>query len=235
MSEGMSRRAALGTVFTVGAGGVIGAFRGWGGVEAAERRPNALAGAINQEIREGVREMTRRPGPGARRFAGGLRVFAANAQAQGLDEKVAEYYGNLVQQQGRDALVFSEPNWAAVADEARLLGIDRFTPPTFDPKLRAESVDAMLAGQFTSVLAQAATQLEAMSLRMDRRGVPGIRGVVFGGAACIRTMEMENWASTAMKITCAATGLFFIEAPICAEATGIFLGIWLANELEGCH
>jgi hypothetical protein len=222
-------------VVAVGAGGLAGLMSSRDSLAAAAAQPDALSAVISAEIKAAIKEMTQRPGPGARRFAGALRVFAANARAHGVDASVAEQYRNLVKAQGRDAVLLSEPDWTTVREQARQLGIERFTPSPVNMAARSKALDALLAGQFTAFLAQAADEVDAVSHRLDERAVPGLRPVVYGDAACIRTMQMEGWADTAMKITCAAAGIFVIEFPVCAEAIGVFIGIWSVNEYNGCH
>ena len=240
MKHEISRRAMVGSVVAAGAAGTVGWFRGWDGVDAAATTAAAppaadeLTVVIGDEIRQAVREMTQRPGPGARRFAGALRMYAANGRAHGMDQSVANYYRSLVKAQGRDAVLAIEPDWAMLKAEARALGIDRVTPMAIDMPSRARALDAMLAGKFTAFLDHAAVEVAAKGKHLDERGVPGVRPIVYRDAACIRTMEMENWAQWGVKVAC-ALGWVAFDVPVCAAAVGIWAGVWLANELDGCH
>ncbi len=240
MKQEISRRAMVGSVMAAGAAGTVGWFRGWdtldaaGPAAAAPTAPDELTIVIGDEVRHAVREMTQRPGPGARRFAGALRMYAANGRAHGMDQGVANYYRTLVKTQGRDAVLSIEPDWKMLQAEARALGIDRVAPMAIDMPSRARALDAMLAGKFTAFLDRAAVEVDARSQRLDERGVPGVRAIVYRDAACIRTMEMENWAQWGVKVTC-AFGWVVYDVPVCAAAVGTWAGIWLVNELEGCH
>lgn len=243
MKHEISRRAMVGSVVAAGAAGTVGWFRGWdtadaagaaGAAGAAPTAPDELTVVIGEEIRHAVREMTQRPGPGARRFAGALRMYAANGRAHGLDQGVADYYRTLVKTQGRDAVLSIEPDWAMLQAEARALGIDRVTPMAIDMPSRARALDAMLAGKYTAFLDRTALEVDARSKHLDERGVPGVRPIVYSDAACIRTMEMENWAQWGVKVVC-AFGWVVYDVPACAAAVGAWAGVWLVNELEGCH
>ena len=240
MKQEISRRAMVGTVMAAGTAGAVGWFRGWDAIDAAAPPAPAAAASdeltvvIGEELRQAVREMTQRPGPGARRFAGALRMYAANGRAHGMDQGVANYYRSLVRAQGRDAVLAIEPDWAMLQAEARALGIDRVTPAAIDMPSRARALDAMLAGKFTAFLDRAAVEADAKSKHLDERGVPGVRPIVYRDAACIRTREMENWAQWAVKVSC-ALGWVVADVPVCAAAVGAWAGVWLVNEMDGCH
>ena len=225
----------VGSVLAAGAAGAAGWIGGVEPLEAAGKAPDDLTRVIGEEIRQSVREMSKRPGPGARRFAGALKMYAANGRSRRMDDEVAKYYRQRVATEGRDAVLIEEPDWAFVQAEVRNLGIDRITPTPIDMASRSRALDAMLAGKFTAFLDHVAKDVDSRSLRMDERGVPGVRPVIYRDAACIATMEMENWASWCIRISCATSVVFWGDVPVCAAAIGVWAGIWLANQSDGCH
>lgn len=240
MKQQISRRAMVGSVMAASAAGAVGWYRGWDVIDAAAPAAPAAAASdelsvvIGEEIRKAVKEMTQRPGPGARRFAGALRMFAANGRAHHMDEGVANYFKSLVKAQGREAVLAVEPDWTMLQAEARALGIERVTPMAIDMPARVRALDTMLAGKFTAFLDHTALEVDAKSKHLDEREVPGVKPIIYRDAACIRTMEMENYAQWTVKVTC-ALGWVVYEVPVCAAAVGAWAGIWLVNEMDGCH
>lgn len=240
MNGQMNRRTALGAVVAASAAGLAGVLGGSSVVSAAARKgvpaqDNLLGPVIADEITKSVRELTRHPGPGARRFAGALRLHAAHARAQGVDEWMAEDFASQVRAQGRDSVLMLEPDLAVVRAQARQLGIEHYTPSPIDSVANVAVLNGLLAGQYSNFLRKAASRLDEASTRFETRNTPGLRPVIYDDAACIRTMEMENWAWWAMKVTCAAAPFIPGDAPFCPVATAIYLGVWAANQIEGCH
>lgn len=236
----MNRRTALGAVAAAGAAGLTGLLGGSSVLSAAAKKGEAapsdqLGPVIADEINNSVRDLIRYPGPGARRFAGALRMHAAHFRSKGGDEQLAEYYASLVRAQGRDSVLMLEPDVAAIRATARQLGIDHYTPSPINPTANAAVLNGLLAGQYTNYLRKAASRLDESSTRFETRNTPGLRPVVYNEAPCIRTMEMEDWAWWGMKLTCAAAPFIPVDAPLCATATAIYLGVWAANQIEGCH
>lgn len=240
MNRQVNRRTALGAVVAASAAGLAGVLGGASVLSAAPRKGEAapidpLGPVITDEINNAVRELIRHPGPGGRRFAGALRLHAAHFRAQGGDERTAEYFASMVRTQGRDSVLMSEPDLATVRAQARQLGIDNYTPSPIDPVVNAAVLNGLLAGQYSTFLGKAAARVDEASTRFERRNTPGLRPVVYNEGPCIRTMEMENWAWWGMKLTCVAAPFIPVEAPLCATATAIYLGVWAANQIEGCH
>jgi hypothetical protein len=241
MDQVMNRRAMVGSVLAAGAAGAVGWLGGLEPLQAAAAAaapastPDDLTLVIGEEIRQSVREMTRRPGPGARRFAGALKVYAAHGRARRTDQAMANYYRQLVATEGRDAVLATDPDWRLLQAEARNLGIDRVTPTPMDMASRGRALDAMLSGKFTMFLDRVATEVDGKSHRMDERNVPGVRPIVYRDAGCIASMEMENWASWAIRLSCATSFMIWGDVPVCAVAVGVWAGVWLANEGDGCH
>lgn len=239
MEQVINRRSVLGSVLAVGAAGAAGFFGSESRVAAAgaapKTGPDELSGIIVDEVHQGIREMVAHPGPGARRFAGALRTYAAHGRARGLDQGIAKYYRDLIATEGRDAVLIAEPDWAYIRAEARKLGVDDITPTPVDMAARGRALDAALAGKYTAFLDVVAKDCDTRSRRMDERNVQGLRPIFDRDGPCILTMEMENWASTFSKFACASSLVIWGDVPVCAASTGAWIGVWVVNQVNGCH
>ena len=239
MEQVINRRSMMGSVLAVGAAGAAGFFGGAAPAAAAAAAGKSggdeLSTVILSELHQGVREMVVRPGPGARRFAGALRTYAAHGRARGLDQAVAKYYRDLVAVQGRDAVLLAEPDWGYIRAEAQKLGVDNITPTPIDMAARGRALDAVLAGKYTAFLDVVAKDCDTRSRRLDERNVQGLRPIVDYDGPCIATMEMENWASIVSRFVCATSFVIWGDVPVCAAATGAWIGVWVVNQASGCH
>lgn len=239
MEQVINRRSMLGSILAVGGASAVGLLSGELPIAAAGAPAKAsadeLSNIIVDEVHQGVREMAVRPGPGARRFAGALRMYAAHGRAKGLDQGMAKYYRDLVAAQGRDAVLLAEPDWAYIRAEARKVGLDDITPTPVDLAARGRALDAVLAGKYTAFLDVVAKDCDTRSHKLDERNVQGLRPIFDRDGPCIVTMEMENWAQMFTKVACMASIAVWGDAPVCAAATGAWLGIWIVNQESGCH
>jgi len=239
MEQVINRRSVLGSVLAVGAASAAGFFGGESRVAAAGAAPrqggDELSGIIVDEVHQAVREMVRRPGPGARRFSGALRTYAAHGRARGLDQGISKYYRDLIGTQGRDVVLLAEPDWTYIRAEARKLGLDDVTPTPVDMAARGRALDAALSGKYTAFLDVVAKECDSRSHRLDERNVQGLRPIFDRDGPCIAMMEMENWASMFTRFACATSLVFWGDVPVCAAATGAWIGIWVVNQESGCH
>lgn len=239
MDQGISRRAMVGTVLAAGGAAAAGWMGGVAPVAAAGAAPPTAAdevgAVIADEVNESVREMVRRPGPGARRFGGSLRMYAAHGRSKGLDQRVAKYFRDRIRTEGRDAVLLGEPDWAYLQAEARRLGVDQLTPSPVDMAARKRALDAMLAGKYTAFLDAAAKEITRRSHDFDARNIQGLRPVLFADGPCIATMEMEGWAQMLTRVACTTSLVIWGDVPVCAVAIGAWVGIWIVNQESGCH
>lgn len=180
-----------------------------------------VAAEALRQFRTGVRAQIEGRGEGARQAASALRVMAAHARAQGLDDQFRRMLQREVETYGRDGVLWRHISPARVAADAREFGLDP-APGLVSPDMatRRLVLESLLTLGITPHLLTAAEHFDRAGAHLDARGTSA-RGQVAGGEALpgAGVREWVSRAETAMTIAC-----FSPSAATCAFFAGIYVG-----------
>ena len=109
-----------------------------------------------------------------RAFAAQLRTLAVYGRSIGVDSKQKSAITTLIQREGRDAVLYAEPDRAQIRAELKAIGAqpdERLlnAPRALDYKARNAALNAFLASDPTALWEELATALERVAPELDRR------------------------------------------------------------------
>ena len=159
-------------------------------------------------------------GDDARALAAALRTLKVYAGQVDFDAKVKKGVRTMVGRQGRDQLLYAEPDRRRMREELRRFGgnapavPERSIAPA-DPATRSRILDEMTTRGFTPALERLAAGFEQAAATLDRSGLTPVR-LVRESADCFQWRHTIQWLEIEAGIMCAASILIPAAATACA-------------------
>ena len=209
----------------------------------ARRRDRLFDHLVSQLVRVHNRSRARGlTGEDSRTVAETLRTLTIYAPQIALDEQVRQGVAAAVQRQGREAVLYAEPDMTAMRDELAHLGVapgsiefGKFGPP--DDTVRRKVLDELLSAGVSPRFIALSTVFDELATARDRFAgrSPGFRRAQYGysGEECQRLRSQIDYLEAEVAIVCGAAVFFPALAGACG-ALSVTLGLELAYYYYFC-
>jgi hypothetical protein len=162
-----------------------------------------------------------------------LRTLGIHLVQSGLDQQLRRGVRTHVARNGRDAVIYANPDTPAMREELRRLGIDADAIPfgrvaPADDAARRRALDRLQREGASARFSQLAAQLQAIAAEIDRRGGPPvIQRAQWGyGGDCSFLATQIGYLEAEVAIVCGAAFLFPALGSVCAVLS-VALGLEL--------
>jgi len=200
--------------------------------------PDAVIAELERQLRSANIGIRAGRGEAARQAATTLRFWAAYGVAQGYDTTLRQGVRQIIEQRGRSALVFIEPNHAEMERTAARLGLQpgELKHPDIDPALREQSIDYILKNGITPALSAAAAALDQVSVRLEARAAQ-LRPVAARQSGCDSICGTAGSLADVAGVACGAALFLPYMLPLCEAATAAYLEFqiicWICQVVGG--
>lgn len=177
-------------------------------------------------------------GEDARAFAAQLRTLAVYSRQTDVDGRVKGALRDLIDKEGRNAVLFREPDENAMRAELKRHGFNvderaQRPPRALDLRTRNAALETLLTGGVTATYEQIAGLLERAAPQIDRRNGSVVRVALAQDAAwwsgfCAELWEQFVEAQEYANLVCTVAaipyvGVVAIYACIAAQSAAVFL------------
>ena len=228
METGMGRRVFVGSVMAAlplvatSRGGLFAQSSSAGHVHSDTALADPVVEHITRQLVTQHNAMRREPrGEHLRAFAAQFRTLTVYGRQHGLDDSIRSGVAGLVAKEGRQNVLYLEPDRErmraglrahGVQPDERLLG----TAIALDHRAREAALDSLLRSGLSERWERIATMLERLAPEVDRRSAAVVR---------VSRQDAAYWEGYCTQLWSEFTEVMFYTAMICAAALIPFIGI----------